>query len=239
MHLPKRKNSIYNYLTSVSDINVKNNNFTSAIYVKDSGYNSFVIEDNTMSNTNGYPFCVDLSGTAVNNDIYSYLMNENNTASCLRNGIEIKGNVSTNKTLVSKITYYVSSSFSVNSGAELNISDDTVIYILSSNTFSYDQTQGLTAGHNSIVSTDPKGNVVKKVYDKAQKLVKVVDNDDETVYNYLANGSLSSVEYESGIREEYSYYSNGQLQTLVNKAADETVIECNVKPKTNRNNSPQ
>ena len=125
---------IYNYLSSVSDINIKNNNFTSAIYVKDSGYASFVIEENTLSNANGYPFCVDLSGTAVNNDIYSYLMNENNTVSCLRNGIEIKGNVSTNKTLVSGMTYYASSSFSVNSGAELNISDNTVIYVLGSNT---------------------------------------------------------------------------------------------------------
>jgi RHS repeat-associated protein len=84
---------------------------------------------------------------------------------------------------------------------------------------------GLDSGNFGESETDPKGNVTLKIYDKAGRIKKVIAGDDTTTYNYYDNGSLNSVVYPNGYSEEYTYYKDKLLRTLVNKAANGTVIE--------------
>ncbi len=80
-------------------------------------------------------------------------------------------------------------------------------------------------GGYSETTTDPKGNVVKKVYDKAGRLANVIAGGDKTTYIYNNDGSRKSVIYNSGAKEEYTYYNDGLVKTLINKKADGTVID--------------
>ncbi|NCC88597.1 MAG: hypothetical protein EOM05_12180, partial [Clostridia bacterium] len=53
---------------------------------------------------------------------------------------------------------------------------------------------------------------------------KVVACGDTTKYNYYDNGSVQSVVYGSGAKEEYTYTANNLLDTLTNKKADSAII---------------
>jgi YD repeat-containing protein len=64
-------------------------------------------------------------------------------------------------------------------------------------------------GKYSETTTDSKGNVVKKVFDKAGRLVNVIADDDTTTYTYYADGSRKAVIYGSGAREDYTYFADG------------------------------
>jgi YD repeat-containing protein len=90
--------------------------------------------------------------------------------------------------------------------------------------YTYDRTDGLPAGFSAVKSTDPKGNVTKKVYDKVGRLKEVIANAQETVYTYNDNGSVAEVEYDSGVKEQYTYYPDGLLHTLTNRRADNSII---------------
>lgn len=85
--------------------------------------------------------------------------------------------------------------------------------------------EGLEEGCRAESSTDPKGNVTIKIYDKAGRLYKVIVNGNTTTYKYYDNGNLHSVTYPNGYSEEYEYYKNNQLKKLTNKKADGTAIE--------------
>ncbi|MCZ8518602.1 MULTISPECIES: S8 family serine peptidase [Paenibacillus] len=81
----------------------------------------------------------------------------------------------------------------------------------------FDQVFGLTPGYVSEEMTDVKGNKTTKIYDKANRLVEVrADNNPTAVYVYNDNGSTKSVAYPNGSKEEYTYYKNNQLRTLLN-----------------------
>ncbi|WP_349403259.1 hypothetical protein [Cohnella silvisoli] len=84
---------------------------------------------------------------------------------------------------------------------------------MGTSTFLLDQTTGLTAGFVSEVTTDVKGNVTTKIYDKTNRLSQV--NDGATVqasYLYYADGSQQQVTYASGAKEVYTYYKNNLLK---------------------------
>ena len=75
---------------------------------------------------------------------------------------------------------------------------------------------GLTAE----TSIDQKNNITTKVYDKAGRLafVKNGDINAENIaeYDYYKNGAAKSVIYAGGAREDYIYYPDGRLESLVN-----------------------
>lgn len=89
----------------------------------------------------------------------------------------------------------------------------------------YDIIEGVEEGHTAEKTTDPKGNQTDKVYDRAGRLKYVTADGNTTTYNYYDNGSLQSVIYPDGSVEEYTYYSDKTLHTLVNKKADQSIVE--------------
>lgn len=90
-------------------------------------------------------------------------------------------------------------------------------------TYQYDMTEA--EGCHAEISTDPKGNETKKVYDRAGRLIKVISNAKETIFTYYGNGSRKSIEYPEGAKEEYTYYKDNLVKTLVNQKADGTIID--------------
>ena len=76
--------------------------------------------------------------------------------------------------------------------------------------FTYDIISGVGTGEVAEASTDPKGNITTKVYDRVGRLKKVADGNfatgDITTYTYYDNGNRDSVEYPDRSREEYTYY---------------------------------
>ncbi|MCL1816693.1 MAG: DUF6531 domain-containing protein, partial [Clostridiales bacterium] len=92
--------------------------------------------------------------------------------------------------------------------------------------FTYDETGGLTAGFHRETTTDPHGNITKKVMDKNGRLSQVLDgNSPVATYTYLDNGNREKVSYASGVVEEYTYNENNQIKTLANKNAGGSTIE--------------
>ena len=77
----------------------------------------------------------------------------------------------------------------------------------------------------SETTTDPKGNTVEKWYDSLDKIYKVIDGNDVTVYNYYENDQLSSVTVPGGTTTSYTYDEEGNLLTLTNKKSDGTVLD--------------
>ena len=77
----------------------------------------------------------------------------------------------------------------------------------------------------SETTTDPKGNTVEKWYDSLDKIYKVIDGNDVTVYNYYENDKLSSVTVPGGTTTSYTYDEEGNLLTLTNKKSDGTVLD--------------
>ncbi len=92
-------------------------------------------------------------------------------------------------------------------------------------TYVYDIIEGIEEGYTKETTTDPKGNIVEKIYDKAGRLSTVISADGTTSYEYYPNGNRKSVVYPSGVKEEYTYNADNQLITLVNKKADGSIME--------------
>ena len=125
-------------------------------------------------------------------------------------------------------------------GNQLNITDATgvttrtydalnrvitkTVPVLGATTFVYDITAGLTSGYTGETTTDPKGNMVTRIYDKAGRLYQVKDGAAVmAAYTYYDNGNLQKMQY-NGSSEEYTYYPNNRLHTLANKKGS-TIIE--------------
>ena len=72
-------------------------------------------------------------------------------------------------------------------------------------TYTYDDYTDVPYGLVSETTTDPKGNTVEKWYDSLDKIYKVIDGNDVTVYNYYENDQLSSVTVPGGTTMSYTY----------------------------------
>ena len=89
----------------------------------------------------------------------------------------------------------------------------------------YDITAGMDAGCTGETTTDPKGNITLKVYDPVGRLSRVTADGMTSTYTYYDNGSLQTVLYGDGSREDYTFTSDNLLQTLINRKADNTIID--------------
>jgi len=83
----------------------------------------------------------------------------------------------------------------------------------------------MDAGCTAQTTTDPKGNVTQKIYDRIGRISQVIADGLTTVYNFNDNGSVQSVVYSDGSREDYTYTIDNLLDTLTNTKADGTVID--------------
>lgn len=97
--------------------------------------------------------------------------------------------------------------------------------VIGTSTFTYDITLNLPSGQVAEQSTDPEANTVQKIYDKAGRLLSVIDGADTTTYAYYSNGARSSVTYDNGAREEYTYSEGMLLTELINRKPDGTVMD--------------
>ncbi len=115
---------------------------------------------------------------------------------------------------------------------ELNRVATKTVPQFGTNVFQYDIQLGIAEGYaeDGYVgekSIDSKGNEALKVNDKAGRL-KVVKSDSETtgtVYQYDGNGNRTSVTYENGAKEVYTYYDDNLLATLTNYGTTGNIIE--------------
>jgi len=107
---------------------------------------------------------------------------------------------------------------------ELGRATSKTVPHIGTSTYLYDITVGLSAGLLAESTTDPKGNVTVKTYDKSGRLSQVKDGSTVTAtYTYFANGNRQKVEYQGGATEEFTYYANNRLHTLVNKRGTTTI----------------
>ncbi len=91
--------------------------------------------------------------------------------------------------------------------------------------YTYDNIMDVDQGYYKEILKDPKGNTTEKVYDNLNRLYKVIDGDNESTYLYYENGSVKNVTYSNGCKEEYIYYDNNSLKTLINKKADDSIMD--------------
>ncbi|MGE5474544.1 MAG: S8 family serine peptidase [Ignavibacteriales bacterium] len=108
---------------------------------------------------------------------------------------------------------------------ELNRTISKTVPNIGETTFEYDITTGVLAGYVAETTTDPKGNITEKVYDKVGRLQQIIAGGNTTTYDYYNNGNKKEVVYQNGAKEEYTYYDDNLLETLVNKKANGTVAE--------------
>jgi RHS repeat-associated protein len=108
---------------------------------------------------------------------------------------------------------------------ELNRAETKTVPSIGKSTYVYDITTAVEEGFVKETSTDPKINTVAKVYDKAGRLAHVISADGTTTYEYYDNGNRASVIYQNGVREDYTYFKDNLLETLVNKKADGSIID--------------
>jgi RHS repeat-associated protein len=73
-------------------------------------------------------------------------------------------------------------------------------------------------------TTDPKGNITLKTYDRVGRLSKVTADGRTTLYEYYNNGNRRSVRYPDGTTEAYTYDKNNRITGLTNTKANGSVI---------------
>lgn len=91
-------------------------------------------------------------------------------------------------------------------------------------TFQYDVTASMPEGCVGEITTDSKGNVNTKIFDKAGRLYQVTAGGDTTTYTYYDNGNRQLLTYPNGITAEYTYYADNRLHTLANKCSGGSII---------------
>ena len=84
-------------------------------------------------------------------------------------------------------------------------------------------------GHTAETAVDQKNNTTTKVYDTTGRLVFVkncdIEEENAAQYDYYKNGAAKSVIYSGGAREDYKYYEDGLLESLINTKNDGSELE--------------
>ncbi len=102
-----------------------------------------------------------------------------------------------------------------------NITKD--VPVIGKSIYEYDL-PATSKGEYSERTTDPKGNITLKTYDKVGRLSKVTADGRTTHYEYYTNGNRRSVKYPDGTTETYIYDKNNQITSLTNTKANGSVI---------------
>jgi YD repeat-containing protein len=108
---------------------------------------------------------------------------------------------------------------------ELNRVKTKIVPNIGSTTYTYDIITNVPTGCIGESTTDPKGNITTKVYDKVGRLLTVTADGRTTTYSYFDNGNRQSVTYFNGAKEEYTYYRDNLLWTLTNKKPDGSTMD--------------
>ena len=124
-----------------------------------------------------------------------------------------------------RLTMTDSTGTTVRTYDELNRVTAKTVPNIGKSLYEYDIITGMEPGCWEENTTDPKGNVTTKEYDRAGRLKAVTADGKTTTYSYLDNGARDSVVYSGGAREDYTYYADGLLHTLTNKKADGSIID--------------
>ena len=124
-----------------------------------------------------------------------------------------------------RLTMTDSTGTTVRTYDELNRVTAKTVPNIGKSLYEYDIITGMEPGCWAENTTDPKGNVTTKEYDRAGRLKAVTVDGKTTTYSYLDNGARDSVVYSGGAREDYTYYADGLLHTLTNKKADGSIID--------------
>ena len=86
--------------------------------------------------------------------------------------------------------------------------------------FAYDLTTGIETGTMQEQTTDPKGGITQKVYDKSGRLVRVIDAGKTTSFGYYDNGNRKSVTYLDGSKiQTYAYDLEGRITYDTNRTS--------------------
>ena len=182
------------------------------------------------------------AGTSDASEIYTYYANGNLATVTDRNGVATEYTYDIYGRLINKKAGDLQISYTYdNNGNQLTVTDstgttvrtyDSQNRVLTKNTpgvgttyFSYDILDGVQTGFVKEVTTDPKGNTTEKDYDKEDRLVAVSTESGATQYSYYPNGARKTVRYSNGAYEEYAYYKNNLLRTLVNYVSDSNILE--------------
>jgi RHS repeat-associated protein len=76
--------------------------------------------------------------------------------------------------------------------------------------------EGTTGERSIILKNNAEISNTLKIFDKAGRLKYIVANGQTTTYEYYDNGNRQSVSYPGGMKEEYVYYDDNLLKTLIN-----------------------
>jgi RHS repeat-associated protein len=79
-------------------------------------------------------------------------------------------------------------------------------------------------GEHAERTTDPKGNVTLKTFDKVGRLSKITLDNDITEYDYYRNGRQFRVTYPDGTTETYAYDKVNRITNLVNAKEGGSVL---------------
>ncbi|MCX7748367.1 MAG: S8 family serine peptidase [Clostridia bacterium] len=75
------------------------------------------------------------------------------------------------------------------------------------------------------ISKDPKGNITAKIFDVNKRLRRVYASGQTNYYEYDENGNKKSIKYGNGSSEEFEYYKDNLLKTLINKDKTGAVLD--------------
>lgn len=173
---------------------------------------------------------------------YTYYGNGNMKSKTDRNGNIVNYIYDIHNRLISEKVGAISISFAYdNNGNQLTMTDGTGTTVrtydelnrvtsknapsIGKETYVYDIVKGMANGFTEEIDTDPKGNIVTKLYDRLGRINEVISAANTAVYSYYDNGNIQKLLYSNGTSEQYTYYKNNLLKTLANKKSDGTLLE--------------
>jgi hypothetical protein len=84
-------------------------------------------------------------------------------------------------------------------------------------TYTYDNNRNRT-------SVTASGGITSYSFDGRNRLATASSTQGLAIYNYLANGWQDTIQYPNGTGAAYTYDEVGRIDTIVNTAADTSVI---------------